>query len=1049
MMNKVNMTSIRKKFALAVAFLIIASGIPLFTHADEVVLNPGYISGTISITGETISSSSVSASGSSGSASTSTSSGSYTLTVNVPQGSSTTYSVYAYSYLSAGGYLNFPSQTVIVNEGLPATTANFSVNPGSIQATITATSGTVSSFYLYAYGGGGSSNRSFSGSSGLLPVVPSSSVTVYGTAYFTGGGYASLSSQTVSVGAGETVPLSWTVSPPPPVTQGTIAGTMQLNGATVDQHYVYASGPSYGSTNLSGNGSYSIANLNEGNYGVYAYSYFNNYTTYMYYPYASFNPSYSVAVTGGATTNVDISANAAFLNGTLKLTGTKSLSQASSASLRAYGVYQTNSYGGSAGTNPNIQTGAYSLVVTPGSWSPYAFYFQFYNTNPSDYLYEYLSFYDYQSYYNPVTLSADETVTKNFSYGTGSVTVNFLVLGGGTFSYPYLSGNCYKYDQNNNLQSYYSFNAYNYSLSNVTEGGVTFVGMEGTCTLTAYATVGGSSTQFGQLTVSVVPGSQQEVDIGGPALTVTFPEPDYITDLANITVTGTATDDVNVQSVTVNGNAATLTPPAPAPSVNFEGTVSLSYGPNQIQTVATDTSGKTASDIRTVYRDEYPPILNWTPADGSVTNNPNAVVSGTANDDAGIAYISVNGLSVPFTPTGNGNEVSFSVPFTLADGDNFIEVVATDISTRITAQTHKVTLGQQDDTPPVIVPTVSPGPNGAGWNNSNVTVSWSVSDPESGIASSSGCDTTTLMTETAGTTLTCTATNGAGLSSSASVTVKIDMTAPNAPTANVSPTPNAAGWNNSTPVTVSFTSNGDAGSVQSGVVTCTGSSSLTSETAGTVVSGTCTDAAGNTSTAASATVKIDTTTPTIVGSRTPGPNVNGWNNTDVTVSFSCSDELSGINSCSAPTTLSGEGAGQSVTGTAVDQAGNTASATVGDINIDKTIPTIAGLPAAGACTLWPPNHKLVQVATVTASGGGSGLASLTISGSSNEPENGLGDGDTAPDIVITGGNVQLRAERSGTGTGRVYTLTAAASDIAGNQTTATATCVVPHDQRKK
>ncbi|OGU69854.1 MAG: hypothetical protein A3H45_05670 [Ignavibacteria bacterium RIFCSPLOWO2_02_FULL_55_14] len=198
------------------------------------------------------------------------------------------------------------------------------------------------------------------------------------------------------------------------------------------------------------------------------------------------------------------------------------------------------------------------------------------------------------------------------------------------------------------------------------------------------------------------------------------------------------------------------------------------------------------------------------------------------------------------------------------------------------------------------------------------------------------------------------------------------MTAPNAPTANVSPTPNAAGWNNSTPVTVSFTSNGDAGSVQSGVVTCTGSSSLTSETAGTVVSGTCTDAAGNVSAPASVTVKIDT-----------------------------------------------------------------------------TVPTIAGLPAAGVCTLWPPNHKLVQVATVTASGGGSGLASLTISGSSNEPENGLGDGDTAPDIVITGGNVQLRAERSGTGTGRVYTLTAAASDIAGNQTTATATCVVPHDQRKK
>ncbi len=55
-------------------------------------------------------------------------------------------------------------------------------------------------------------------------------------------------------------------------------------------------------------------------------------------------------------------------------------------------------------------------------------------------------------------------------------------------------------------------------------------------------------------------------------------------------------------------------------------------------------------------------------------------------------------------------------------------------------------------------------------------VSWSVSDPESGIASSSGCDTTTIDYDTTGTTLTCSATNGAGLSSSGSVTIKRDAT---------------------------------------------------------------------------------------------------------------------------------------------------------------------------------------------------------------------------------------------------------------------------------
>jgi hypothetical protein len=111
---------------------------------------------------------------------------------------------------------------------------------------------------------------------------------------------------------------------------------------------------------------------------------------------------------------------------------------------------------------------------------------------------------------------------------------------------------------------------------------------------------------------------------------------------------------------------------------------------------------------------------------------------------------------------------------------------------------------------------------------------------------------------------------------------------------------------------------------------------------------------------------------------------------------------------------------------------------------DTTPPTITGMPAAG-CNLWPPNHKLVQVATVTAADTGSGLASFTITGTSNEPL------DNDPDIVITPNGpgsltIQLRAERLGTGTGRTYTLTASATDVAGNNATVTSTCTVPHDQ---
>jgi len=84
-------------------------------------------------------------------------------------------------------------------------------------------------------------------------------------------------------------------------------------------------------------------------------------------------------------------------------------------------------------------------------------------------------------------------------------------------------------------------------------------------------------------------------------------------------------------------------------------------------------------------------------------------------------------------------------------------------------------------------------------------------------------------------------------------------------------------------------------------------------------------------------VNIDKTSPIIEAIPNPAPNANGWNNTNVTVSFNASDALSGIFSSSSPATVASEGAGQLVTGTATDRAGNTATVNI-SINIDKTAP---------------------------------------------------------------------------------------------------------------
>lgn len=84
-----------------------------------------------------------------------------------------------------------------------------------------------------------------------------------------------------------------------------------------------------------------------------------------------------------------------------------------------------------------------------------------------------------------------------------------------------------------------------------------------------------------------------------------------------------------------------------------------------------------------------------------------------------------------------------------------------------------------DTTPPMITLARSPSPNSAGWNNSDVTLDWTVSDPETGIASASaGCTDQVISTESAGTTVTCTATNGHGFSATTAVTIRLDKTAP-------------------------------------------------------------------------------------------------------------------------------------------------------------------------------------------------------------------------------------------------------------------------------
>lgn len=282
-----------------------------------------------------------------------------------------------------------------------------------------------------------------------------------------------------------------------------------------------------------------------------------------------------------------------------------------------------------------------------------------------------------------------------------------------------------------------------------------------------------------------------------------------------------------------------------------------------------------------------------------------------------------------------------------------------------------------DTTAPVITPHVVGTLGDNNWYTSDVKVTWDVVDNESTIGSQTGCGETNITSDTAGTTLTCSATSVGGTNSQ-SVTIKRDATAPTITFENRTPA-NANGWNNG-----DVTVNWSCIDATSGAVDASISKTVSTDGENQSVTGTCKDNAGNTAQDTQNSINIDTTKPVISGSATPAPNGAGWNNTDVTVSFTCDDTglvQSGIDSNTvAGDTLSSDGQNQSVTnsGECTDKAGNTADgATVNGINIDKTNPeTTISLAGTVGDNNWYTSNVVV---TLSPSDNLSGLNSTEYS----------------------------------------------------------------------
>ena len=112
-------------------------------------------------------------------------------------------------------------------------------------------------------------------------------------------------------------------------------------------------------------------------------------------------------------------------------------------------------------------------------------------------------------------------------------------------------------------------------------------------------------------------------------------------------------------------------------------------------------------------------------------------------------------------------------------------------------------------------------------------------------------------------------------------------------------------------------------------------------------------------------------------------------------------------------------------------------------------PPVCTNATASPNALWPPNHKYVTITVGGVTDPDGDAVTITITGvTQDEALNGLGSGDTSPDAAkgSQSNQVQVRAERAGTGNGRVYRIAFTASDGKGGSCTGMVKVGVPHDQ---
>ena len=509
---------------------------PPLSKADTIQLNPGTLTGSVTMGSETIIGGQINANSSDGfSSSASFQGNSYVLTVG---GDKTWVSSVSFqtdtglgSRANTAIYRN-NQVTVPAGQSVPW---NYNYPAARIHGTISVSGGSVESYSVAA--SGGQNGESFSSSASFqsaiaggafsIPMVPGPFTQVYGSITVVRGDgqrqSLGLQSQNIQLGT-DGAELNWSIDLD--ANTGSLEGRLAFAPSDIVMGYqIYISGPSVSSSAevWSNSGDYSFAALPPGRYQV-------NLSTYFLEPYGVIGTYRDVTVAAGQATVLDFDTPLSFAKQSFTITGSRTTADASSAFAYAYG------YGspGFAYDYFDPVTASWDFALTSGQWYFPYFQVQFGNNNGVSSV----TIQDWNPSNTLTTISPDQTPelpARILETSSGEILLDVFEAPGQPeilISNPQLNGSQFDYVTGKSIY----LSAYAWGVPSA-HPSLQVNGAPGTYDAIVQALVNGSWVVFGRFQLKL--GAPESTPVGGDVLVEPSPEVDIV--FSNVTSPGVTT----------------------------------------------------------------------------------------------------------------------------------------------------------------------------------------------------------------------------------------------------------------------------------------------------------------------------------------------------------------------------------------------------------------------------------------------------------------------------------------------------------------------------